>query len=252
MDSLIRQHRGFSFGCFPHVLLLLCFVFCARLFVKLFLVHATHVGDRSHSISSAWPAVVHMGRAVDQSFFGACAHEIALFKTHQISILHIFARGYSNTCPLTVSYRFLNTPRFFHFYICLSLSIILLVIATMAKIVQFPPCFCQILPKSRSAKLPAKLPNFFQGNVQILFPGPESLDVAVPVTFAVAGHVPKHVPEHVAQRGPKLLESTKCFQHGWLNLRGGRVDLFNGCLQWEESGRWIKVIYIYIYPNEIA
>jgi hypothetical protein len=29
-------------------------------------------------------------------------------------------------------------------------------------------------------------------------------------------------------------------------LRGGRVDLFNGCLQWEESGRWIKVIYIYI------
>ena len=53
VDSLIRQHRGFSFGCFPHVLLLLCFVFCARLFVKLFLVHATHVGDRSHSISSA-------------------------------------------------------------------------------------------------------------------------------------------------------------------------------------------------------
>ena len=104
------------------------------------------------------------------------------------------------------------------------------------------------LPNSRSPKLQ----NFLQGHVQILFPGPESLDVAVPVTLAVAGHVPKHVPKHVPEHvesGAKLLESTECFQHRRLNMRGGRVDLLNRCLQGNQANE-SKISRG--YPNEIG
>ena len=190
MDSLIRQHRGFSFGCFPHVLLLLCFVFCARLFVKLFLVHATHVGDRSHSISSAWPAVVHMGRAVDQSFFWRMCPRNSIVQNSSNLYPSHFCKRILQHVP---SHSFLSFPQHTTFLPFLYMSIIVYHPPRDSNHGQNRPISTMFLPNFAKAQV-GKTPELPPGHCPDPFPGARVARCRGPCHVRSRGACPEACP----------------------------------------------------------
>ena len=134
-----------------------------------------------------------MGRAVDQSFFGACAHEIALFKTHQISILH-FCKRILQHVP---SHSFLSFPQHTTFLPFLYMSII----------VYHPPCdsnhgqnrpistmFLPNFAKVQVGKTPGKTPELLPGQCPDPFPGARVARCRGPCHVRSRGACPEACP----------------------------------------------------------